>query len=280
VTPQVQAVKAVLDQAKIPLLQLSVGDEDNYLGDGGTGGSKYSFRIGDANSTEVNAAAKFATDELKAKTVGLLADVDSSNSVKSTFESSLKASGGTVGPERTFSLTATDLTNEVLAMKGSDAVIAWSYPNSQALALKQLQQNNLKVPVIGSQSAGNVFTNKLVPDAMFQYLYGAATCNPVDDTRPAVGTWLSSFTTKFGWTPDQSSAEAYDAVKIFAKVYGGSSGDEGKMQDALTSLDYTSGICAPVYKTNAQHNTVLTSLVIGYSTGSAKTVKSYDFTTS
>jgi branched-chain amino acid transport system substrate-binding protein len=275
VTPQVQAVKKVIDQAKIPLLQLSIGDEDSYLGDSGTGGSKYSFRIGDANSTQVKAATKFAVDELKAKKVGLLADIDSSKSVKDTFESELKSSGGTLGSERTFALTATDLTNEVLAMKGSDAVIAWSYPNSQALALKQLQQNGLKVPVIGSQSAGNVFSNSLVPAAMFQYLYGAATCNPVDDTRPSVATWLSSFKAKFNWTPDQSSAEAYDAVKIFAEVFGKANGAD--LLPSLQSLNYTSGVCAAAYKADSKGNTVQTALVIGYSTGSAKTVKTYDF---
>jgi branched-chain amino acid transport system substrate-binding protein len=279
ITSQSSAVRTTVNQARIPVLQLSVGDEANYRGAGKTGGaSKYSFRIGSDNHTEVRAASAFAVKALNAKKVGLLADDDSATSVKGAFTSAVPASGGTVGAIRTYPTDATDLTNEVLAMKGNDAVIDWSYPDTIALGVKQMVQNGIHLPTVGSQSAANVFTNKLLAANMMKYLYAAVPCNPAGDKRENVKKWVSDFTARFHRAPTQNEAETYDAVKIFAAVVKKAGDDPASQLTRLENLDYSGGVCAQRYSTDQQHNTVHTAMVVSYKTGKPVTEHTYDFT--
>jgi branched-chain amino acid transport system substrate-binding protein len=276
ITSQNVAIRAIVDRAQIPVLQLSVGDEANYLGEGAEGGaSRYSFRIGNSNNTQVRASVTFAVEELGADKVGLLADVDSATSVQEAFENAIEDHDAQVGEIRTFAIGAPDLTNEVLAMSGNDAVINRSYPNSMALAVKQMVQNDVLIPTIGSQSAGVVFSSDLLEPDMLQYLYGSATCNPPGDEHAQ--DWLQDFETRYEWTPDQSSPEVYDAIHIFADVVQKAGDDPDAQLAELESLDYTDGICAQRYKADEQHNTALTAVVIGYADGEPKTEKAYDF---
>lgn len=278
ISSQNLAIRSIVDQAKIPVLQLSVGDESAYNPQNPTSGaSKYSFRIGNANSTQVRAASTFAVDGLKAKNVGLLADTDSAKSVQSNFEKAVAAAGGSVGPVRTYPISATDLTTEALAMKGNDAVVDWSYPTTMALGLKQMIQNGISIPMIGSQSAFNVITSNLLPNAMLKYLYGTGTCNPVDDSRANVKKWVADFTSRFKFDPESSSAETYDAINIFAMVFKQAGADSQAQLEALQKLDYSDGLCAAHYLADAEHNTAHSSVISSFENGKAKTVKSYDF---
>ena len=161
-------------------------------------------------------------------------------------------------------------------MKGDDAVINRSYPNSMALAIKQMVQNDVLVPTIGSQSAATVFGSKLLEPDMLKYLYGSATCNPIDDERDSVQKWFTDFKSRFGWEPDQNPAEVYDAFHILAQVVEKAGDDPAAQLDALESLDYTDGVCAPRYTADDQHNTAPTAVVIGYGSGAPKTMKTYD----
>ena len=71
ITSQNVAIRSVIDQAQIPVLQLSVGDEANYLGKDEQGGaSQYSFRIGNTNTTQTTASVTYAAEELGAKKLG------------------------------------------------------------------------------------------------------------------------------------------------------------------------------------------------------------------
>ncbi len=276
VIPQILAVAKMLDTAKVPLLQLSAGDESNYLGAGKSGGaSEWSFRSGIANSVEATGGAQYMVNKLNLKKLGLMYETaDPPDALINSISTVVDKGGATLVAKQGFNYAATDLTEQVLAMKGADGIFNWGYPNTVALGLKQQFQNGIDVPTMTSQSGVTGFLDNLLTDpSQLKKFYSAAACNPEDPSNAALYSWAQKFKKQFGFDPDMNSAETYDAVNIAkqAVLAGGSS------SDVLKRLETQSfpGLCQATYKSDAQHNMGHSTTVIGFSTGKPTTVYTY-----
>jgi len=279
VIPQILAVTKMLNKAQVPLLQLSAGDESDYTGTT-KGASQWSFRVGIANSVEAGAGAQYIVNKLGKKNVGIMYETaDPPGSEIDAITKVVKQAGGKVVATQGYNYAATDMTEQVLAMKTAQAIFNWGYPDNIALALKQQFQNNINVPTMTSQSGVTGYLDGLFTDATeLTSFYSAATCNPEGKQNAKLYAWGQKFKKQFGFTPDMNSAEAYDAVNI-ANAAVSPGGGAKAVLNRLSQKSFP-GLCQTTYKSDAQHNMGHTSVVIGFKTGSPQTVYSYTTTSS
>lgn len=245
--------KTQIDRAGIPLIgTVSASDALRF---GGKGGSDWMWIPSPYDGYKNEAAVRFATETLKAKKVGLMGTNEAygTTSIKGVT-AELKKKGLTPTATRSYPPTATDLTQQVLAMKGSDAVIAFSYPNPTAVQVKQLQQNGMDIPTVAS-SANIAVQNKLVSGKLLEKLYGASTCSSFGSKNPASAKFGQDYKARYGAIPTDIAMKTYDALWIAkAAIEKAGSTKPEAIQKAMNEISVTQNVvCAPEYKSDGSH---------------------------
>ncbi|HEY4278680.1 MAG TPA: ABC transporter substrate-binding protein [Conexibacter sp.] len=277
VVSQVLAVKPVLDQSKLPLLFLGGGQEAEYHADDSKGASEYSFRIGTPANLTTESGVEFSIRNLRATDIGLLLRQESAaQSNQELLTRAATDNGGRVSAARVITEGGTDVTSELLPMKDTDAIVSNDYPPTLALILRQMQQYQMTQPLVGEQSAAQVFINRLAPAALTKSLYSETPCNPSDSRRPETPAWTRAYESAHGYTPDANSAITYDSFSILKDAYekAGSS-DSADVLKQLESLDYTGGVCED-YKTDPVHVTGHSAVIMSFADGTPRTVQEFD----
>ncbi|MBC6463295.1 ABC transporter substrate-binding protein, partial [Actinomadura sp. HBU206391] len=129
--------KSQIDRAGIPLIATT--SSTDVLRFGGQGGSEWMWVASPYDGYKNEAAVRYATENLKVSKIGLLGTNESygQTSIKGVTAELRKRSLEPTAV-RSYPPTATDLTQQVLAMKGSDAIISFTYPNPMAVQVKQM----------------------------------------------------------------------------------------------------------------------------------------------
>src|SRR5690606_24187960 len=105
--------------------------------------------INESSGSIVGSTIRYMTDELGLSEIGLLG---TSNTFGTDYialaKQALAERDLEPVAEETYEPTATDLTQQVLAVKsaGADGVVNGAYPNPLAVQLKQFRQNGLSIP--------------------------------------------------------------------------------------------------------------------------------------
>ncbi len=268
------ATLAIADRAadeEIPLIHNSTAPA---LAADGEAGNEWVFASRPRNDEAATAAATFLTEELGAKKVGLL-------SVNASFgqqgvAAAKEALGDAAGTERSFEFNATNLTEPIQAMDGSDAVFDWGTPNTLAAAVVAGAQQGLDVPHMGPGSIGfSSFQSGVGDDSVLENVYGTVDCIPTDDDRGYVGEWADRFEAKYGYAPSYSSAELYDSVYLLRQVIeDAESADPTAIRDGLSTVESKTGICAVEYR-NDNGFLIQESTVGRYEGGEFVAVKRY-----
>ena len=174
-----------------------------------------------------------------------------------------------------YSPTATDLTQQVLAMKGAQAVIDWGYPNTVAVQLNQFVQNGLDIPSMGPDSAPIVIDAGLVKGAALANLSVVESCDPEAPTSAALTKFSSAYKAKYSTTPSQSAVVAFDDVYVAkAAITKVGSTDPAAINKAMSKITYR-GACA-VYHADPAHSTNHQTSIVQYdASGASTTVKTY-----
>ena len=171
-----------------------------------------------------------------------------------------------------YAVDATDLTGPVLAVKKSDAVIDWGYPNPVGIQLNQFVQNNISIPTVTGGAAPYVVQGKLAKANALAKFYSIDPCNPTDSTAANVVSWRDAYKAKYNEPANASAAEAYDAVYLAAAaIKQAQSIDPQKIKDAIGALKYTDGICSTDFHADGAHNLMHSNTVISWATGEGKT---------
>jgi branched-chain amino acid transport system substrate-binding protein len=250
------AVSESIKNAGIPFFSLSSGEQ---LVKNGPNGAKNLFLIRPIDTLSATAQAQYAIDTLKKKKIGL-ACVDNATGVNgcAAAKKVIQAKKGvSIIAERTNSTMATDLTDQATAMKGSDAILDYNFPNPLGVMSNQLVDNDINVPHIDGASAGIIAAGGVVKDKAATNLKGTDDCVPTADKTSNVKKWVSDYQSKYGSPPIYSAAQAYDMVKLIAAAAKkAGSVSPAKLTTAIASISYD-GICAS-YKTDdlnvLQHN--------------------------
>jgi branched-chain amino acid transport system substrate-binding protein len=238
-----------IGQEGIPFIALSAAEEAQK---GGPSGADNLFLIRPLNTLIARAEADYVVKNLKPKPkkVGLLC-VENPFGTSGCAEAKrvLEKARIDVAVERTNSSTATDLTEQALAMENVDVVLDFNFPNPLAVFSKQLIDNGIDIPHVDGASAGISVQSGAITGKAATNLTGVDDCVPTQDKRAKVKKWVKQYRAKFDTDPQYNAAETYDAVQMFnAAVKKAGSADPAAVVEALRSQEYD-GICT-TYKSD------------------------------
>jgi ABC-type branched-subunit amino acid transport system substrate-binding protein len=249
---QVEAITSQLDRTQIPLIATTTADLQ--FAHGAPSGSDYLWPIGASDPDTVSAGIDYLVNVLHAKKIGLMGTNESfGNAAVASAKDALKALGMTPYAVAQYSPTATDLTQQVLTMKGADAVLDWGYPNPLAVQLKQFAQNGIDIPTMSGTGIEVAIQAKLVSNAELDNLYVNEPCNPNAPATAAMKAFVAAYQAKYGSVPTQNAAYSYDAVKVaVAAVEQAKSTDPKAINTALKTVSVPDGACSPYQADGAQ----------------------------
>ena len=231
-----------IGQEGIPFVSLSAAEEAQK---GGPSGADNLFLVRPLNTLIARQEANYVADlKPKPKRVGMLC-VDNPFGTSGCAEAKriLEKERIRVTVERTNASTATDLTEQALAMQNVDVIMDFNFPNPLAVFAKQLIDNGIDKPHVDGASAGISVQSGAIRGKAASNLTGVDDCVPTKDKRSKVKKWVKEYRKKFGSDPQYNAAETYDAVQMFnAAVKKAGSTDPAAVIRELRGLDYN-GIC-------------------------------------
>ncbi len=244
-----------IDKGKVPLLITALGDDNVRFG--AEQGSEYVWFLNSYTNGIASAAIQYMHEELKLNNIALTGTNESYGSASIAGSKDYMSKNG-LKPftEQTYAYDATDLTSQVLAIKGADGVAGWGYPNPVGVFLTQMKQNGINIPMIGGESPGIVSLFGLAPDDAIGNLYSSALCNPTATDNAALQKFTTDYAAKYdNAVPLDSAAFSYDGVyAIKAAVEKAGSTDPQKVNDAMASIDVKDGlVCAKELKPDGSH---------------------------
>ncbi len=268
-------ISSNVERGGVPVLDVSPGDETSRYGAKGT--SQYAWMLEPYTPGTAEVATQFVVQDLGAKKVGLLGTNESygTGGINSS-KAALTAAGMQPFATKQYSPTASDLTPEVLAMKGADAVLDWGYPNPLAVQLNQFQQNGLDIPTLSGGSSAIVADNKLASGAAIAKLYAVLSCNPPGANTAALTAFATAYQQRWGEKATEEAASSYDGVYVAkAAIEAAGSTDPKAINDALGKVTVTDHIvCSSTYHADGAHNLDHEVTISSFATdGSSKVVK-------
>ncbi|RJX22482.1 MAG: ABC transporter substrate-binding protein [Desulforudis sp.] len=196
----------------------------------------YVFRACFIDPFQGTVAARFALDELGAKTAAVLFDQgnDYTIGLKDYFKQSFEAGGGTILAEEAYTKNDTDfsavLTN--IAKQKPDVLFLPDYYQKVSLIGKQARDKGITATFLGGDGWDSPELDFAVMDGGYQTNHYSP-----DDPRPEVTEWVEKYTAKYGQTPDALGTLAYDATKLVLKaIEDAGSTDPAAIRDAMAKI--------------------------------------------
>jgi len=184
-------------------------------------------------------AAKFALDNLKAKTSAILYDVgnDYVKGLAEFYRDDFVKGGGTVVAYESYAKDDADFSAILTKVKRENPDILYvpDYYNKVGLIAKQARQLGLKSVLMGGDGWDSPDMTKIAGEAI-EGGYFTNHYSP-DDPRPEVQEWVKKYEARFGSKPDALATLAYDATSLMiAAATQAGSDDPVKVRDALQSV--------------------------------------------
>jgi branched-chain amino acid transport system substrate-binding protein len=217
-------------------------------------GSKLTFRMGPTTSQYASAADSYLFGQLGVKKLTVIHTEDSAPTEGAKAIATDAGAKGVSVVERGVAPTATDLTEPVLAAKGSDAIWTWGYATTDALTVKQAAQNKVDVPIM-TFSVGNAARVGLIPPSLLtDKITSVSSCAPYAVKSDGAVKFMAAYQAKYGTQiTDALEPRWYDAVYLFKNaVLKAGSANPAKVAEALKSASFD-GVCGPE-KADANNN--------------------------
>jgi branched-chain amino acid transport system substrate-binding protein len=282
-TDQMAALEPSIARYQIPILSL---ETINRYGSPGT--SQWVWGSSDERDTAIQKHVDFATQVLGLKHLGIMNTNESYGLYgASVAQKVLQQEGLKPFAVRSYSTTATDLTPQVLAMKGADGVLEFGYPDQEALQLKQFQQQGIDIPSIDDLGLSYAVAAKTVTGSLLSNAYGSEQPCIVapNSTAPGIASFYAAYQAKWNAVPSAGSVQAYDWVyflkaAVDAVLKSGKSLTNQTLNDALGTVTATSAsngiICVATMHADGSHFTVHQETISKYSAdGSQSAAKVY-----
>lgn len=160
--------------------------------------------------------AKFAYENLKARKVAILYDQanDYSIGLSKQFKDAFVKMGGTITSEQTYKEGDSDHSAQLgnIRDSGPEAIYLPGYYTDVANVARQARKVGIKVPFLGGDGWDSTKLTELGGDAIEGSYFSNHYSH--EDTRPEVTTFVTTYRTKFGATPDGLAALGYDAARV------------------------------------------------------------------
>lgn len=183
-------------------------------------------------------AAKFALDNLRAKTSAILYDVgnDYVKGLAEFFRDNFTRGGGQIVGYESYTKDDADFSAILTKVKKENPDILYipDYYNKVALIAKQARQLGIASALMGGDGWDSPDMIKIAGDAIdggfFTNHYSP------DDPRPEVQEWVRKYETRYGAKPDALATLAYDATNLLIEgIRQAGTGDPALVRDALTT---------------------------------------------
>jgi len=200
------------------------------------------------------------------------------NPVSSAFGATVEAVAGREVPKykncdvvttQRNSTTATDLTQQVLAIKdsGANVVVQASLPGPSAVLVNQLAQNGVNVPVVGGGALNLAVGSGSIQN--LSNLYAVDDCVPSFEKSKAAKKFVKDYMAAYGYEPNFASAQVYDMMHVLANDVKEVGHDYAKLNKKLAATKYD-GVC---HYTSDKNNVFAQSVTIYKYKGAADKTK-------
>jgi ABC-type branched-subunit amino acid transport system substrate-binding protein len=272
----VESLTRDINNTGIPVLGMV---QDNNISYGAADGSKWLFQAYTSQTNYASSAARYVVQGLGVKKIGLMyTDEQLGNGGAAIFNKLLPTLGATVVAQRSYDPAATDLTEQVLAMKGAGAVIDWGYPNPMAVQLKQFVQNGISIPTMQTQSAALNVADNVVSGAAIEHLYSTQFCNAANPNTAVGKAFAAAYQKKYHTVATANAVITYDMVKFaVAAIKQAGSADPDKVLAAINSIKFTNGACTADYHSDGSHVLMHQIQIVDFPGGKETTLKTYTF---
>ncbi|MFN8036487.1 MAG: ABC transporter substrate-binding protein [Acidimicrobiia bacterium] len=269
-----------ITRGRVPVLSPSTGGDDLRYA---TGGSEFGWLM-DYEGAAADAAINYMVDVLKVKKIALMGDNTPYGSSGIAFaKKALDKHGLQPVTVQTFAPDATDVTQQVLAVKssGAEAVLNAAYPNPLAVQLNQFVQNGVNIPTFSFGSSPFVVNYGLAKGDALKGFYGVEACNFPAATQANAKDFAAAYQKRFpkAGPPSYFAGFTHDLVYVAkAAIEKAGSTDPVKVNDALKGIKTTSNVvCGERYEADGSHFLGRSGEIVAYSPTSppGKIVKTY-----
>ncbi|HEV2293281.1 MAG TPA: ABC transporter substrate-binding protein [Tepidisphaeraceae bacterium] len=226
------AAAPVAQAAGIPMLTpASTNPKVTEVGD-------YIFRSCFIDPFQGGVMAKFALNDLKAKRLAILYDVNSDYSMglRQFFTEEIKRSGGQIVADEAYTQQDQDFRGQLTKIKNAnpDAIYVPGYYTQVGAIARQAKELGINVPLLGGDGWDSEKTVEIGGDAI-NGNYFTNHYSPEED-RPEVKTFVEGYRKKYNQTPDAMAILGYDAMRLMADaIRRAGSTDGAKIRDALAA---------------------------------------------
>jgi branched-chain amino acid transport system substrate-binding protein len=225
----------------------------------------YVFRTCFTNTQQGDAAARYAHDELKKTTAGILylAQDNYSSGLAQTFRDSFTRLGGKIALEKGYQKGETNFTTYLSELKGSNLEIVFVpvYYNDMVQIARQGKPLGLTGPMF---LGGDAWDSADLIDGAGAELEGA---HFIDHYAPDVPwpnsrAFVTAFRARFGHDPGSIAAQGYDAAQLLFDAIGrATTVSRGAIKDALAATKGFAGATGTI-TINAEHDAIKPLVVV------------------
>ena len=263
-----KATIPVANKNQVPVVSGSATADDVTWD--GTELQEYAFRICFNDSFQGTIMAKFAAENLSAKTAVIIKDNsnDYSKGLAAAFTEEFGNLGGSIAGEEAFVAGDTDFNTILTRIKGQtfDVVYLPGYYSEAGLIIKQARELGITAPILGGDGFDSPKLLELGGAAALNDIYFTNHYSSIDQD-PKVIEFIAAFKEKHGEEPSAFNALGYDLGHFVADAVGRASELTGSaIQQAMASTKGFVGVTG-TFDMDEHHNPVKTIVVIGLKDG-------------
>jgi branched-chain amino acid transport system substrate-binding protein len=237
-----------------------------------TEGKKFAFRACFLDDFQGQVMAKFARQNLKAKTAAVLYDVASeyNKGIAEFFKKFFEADGGKVVAFESYTKDDKDFSSQLTLIKAANPEVLFlpNYYNEVPLQAQQARRLGITCPFIGSDSWGSAellhLGAKDLEGSFFSTHYAP------DIATPKAQKFIKDYQAKYGKIPDDVAALTYDAGNLLLKAIAKAGNlNRQKVRDALASIEEYEGVTGNM-KFKGQNDPIKSAVILQIKDGKFK----------
>jgi len=256
-SPGAQSAASKAQQSGVPLLATSQTEPRV------TGAGDYVFRVSLLDSFQGEAMAKYAANNLHAKTAAILSESNSdySGALARAFEETFGKLGGQVTQKPSYAPTDSDFRTQLNAIRDANPEVLYipgRYTEVGRIA-RQARELGIKATLLGGDGWNDPHLFDAGADPLDgSYITGLFSAN---DPDAQVRKFASDYAARFGGPPPAPAALAYDATRLLADALTRAASTDGaKLRDALAQTKAFKGVTGDL-SFDAERNAVKPTVV-------------------
>jgi branched-chain amino acid transport system substrate-binding protein len=264
------AAAPIAQKNKIPMISpSSTNPKVTEIGD-------YIFRVCFIDPFQGFVMAKFASENLKLKSVAILKDVKSDYSVglSSYFKKTFEENGGKIVSEESYVSGDIDFKAQLTQVRAKkpDAIFIPGYYTEVGLIARQVEQLGIKAVLLGGDGWDSPKLYEIGKSAIEGNYY--SNHYTTETTDPTVLDFISRYKVKYNEEPSGLAAMGYDAAKVlFAAMTAASDLSPKAIQEAIAATTNFPGVTGNI-TINKERNAIKPAVVVQVKGATSKFVTS------